>query len=209
MATPLYNAIDQLKRNQIRTQNMFEMVCDPKIAGVNEVLAGITIYGTGFTLPNRTQEFADIGFKGYTLPIPTVMKMEQDHTITVNADVQGNYRRAFLAWAGAVSNPDIQNVKGGGYSLFEGDRRFGGSTIQIHLLGYSMDTAIEIITMTGVRIQSVGGLTVSNTDSGVSTFDVQFKSLYWYIQEVKDETYNSLFTDKEAYTSNIQLTTQA
>lgn len=206
-ATSLKEVIEKLKENQVRTQNMFEMTIDSDIPAVNEILGGITIYGTGFTLPNRTQEFAEVGFKGFTLPIPTVMKMEQDHTMTVNADVEGNYRRAFLAWAGAVANPDIDG-KGGQYSLFEGDRRFGNSTIRIHLLGYSMAKAIETIVMTGVRIQSVGGLTVSNTDSGVSTFDVQFKSLYWFIEDVKDDGFQSQFKSSGTYQANPSLTTQ-
>lgn len=203
MAIPIKQYIEQLKINSVRTQNMFEMTVDSDIPEVNDVLGGITMYGTGFTLPNRSQEFAEVGFKGFTLPIPTVMKMEQDHTITVNADADGNYRRAFLAWAGAVANPDID-----GNSLFEGDRRFGDSKIRIHLLGYSMDTPVETITMTGVRIASVGGLQVSNTDSGVATFEVQFKSLYWYIEDVRGDNYVSQFQSAAAHNSNPMLTGQ-
>lgn len=203
MAIPIKQFIEQLKTDAVRTQNMFEMTVDSDIPRVNEVLGGITMYGTGFTLPNRSQEFVDIGFKGFTLPVPTVMKMEQDHTITVNADADGNYRRAFLAWAGAVANPDID-----GGSLFEGDRRFGDSKIRIHLLGYSMQTPVETITMTGVRIQNVGGLQVSNTDSGVATFEVQFKSLYWYIEEVSGDNYQSEFQSAGAHVSVPMLTGQ-
>ena len=189
MAVGLNDFIERLKVNQVRTQNMFEVEVECDIPTVQEVFNGITMYATGFQLPDRSQEFAEIGFKGFTLPVPTVMKMGQEHTMTINADVDGNLRRGFLAWAGAVSDPHIKNGPG----LFEGDRRFGSSTIRVHLLGYSMNTPIETYVMTGVRIANVGGLQVSNTDSGISTFDVQFRSLYWYIEGIQGDSFQSQF----------------
>ena len=58
------------------------------------------------------------------VPVPTVMKMEQDHTITVRADTNGEIRRGFLAWAAKVADPDIE-----GGSVFAGDRRLNNSSV--------------------------------------------------------------------------------
>jgi hypothetical protein len=52
------------------------------------------------------------------------MKMEQQHSITVRADADGELRRGFLAWAAKVADPDIE-----GGSVFAGDRRLNGSSV--------------------------------------------------------------------------------
>lgn len=178
MAVPLINFLNKISTNQIRTQNMFEMTVTSGYNDVDKVLKDITMYGQGFPLPNRSQEFTDVFFKGYNVPVPTVMKMEQDHTITVNADVDGELRRAFLAWAGKVSDPAISDG-----SVFAGDRRVNNkSIIRIHLLDNNMTDVSETYKMVGVKIVSVGNLQVSNTGGDVATFDVAFKSLYWEIE---------------------------
>lgn len=168
MAIPLINFLNQISTNQIRTTNMFEMTITSGYNDVDKVLANITMYGQGFSLPTRSQDFAEVAFKGYPVPVPTVMKMEQDHTITINADVDGELRRAFLAWAGKVSDPAISDG-----SVFTGDRRVNNkSIIRIHLLDNNMKDVSETYKMIGVKIMSVGNLQVSNTDANVSTFDV-------------------------------------
>lgn len=178
MAKALEQFLQKMSTNQIRTQNMFELEVTSGFADVDDVLESITMYGEGFTLPNRTMEYADVAFKGYPCPVPTVMKMEQDHTITIRADAAGEIRRAFLAWQGHTSDPAISDG-----SLFAGDRRLNVSgVIRLKLLGTDMSTPMEVYKMVGVSIANVGGLTVSNTDSGVSTFEVSLKSCYWEIE---------------------------
>lgn len=178
MAEALVTFYNRLSTNQLRTTNMFEMEVTSGYEDVDNALKYITMYGEGFTLPNRTMEFADVGFKGALLNVPTVMRWEQDHTITVRADTNGEIRRAFLAWQGHVSDPDISAG-----SVFTGDRRMNsGGAIRIKLLDNDMITISEIYKMIGVKIQSVGGLTTSNTDASISTFDVQFKSQWWEVE---------------------------
>lgn len=179
MAKALVSFLNQLSTNQVRTQNMFELYVTSGYADVDAALENITMYGTGFTLPNRTLEHAEVGFKGYPVPVPTITKMEQDHTITINADANGELRRAFLAWQGHCSDPAISEG-----SVFTGDRRVNtNGVIRIHLLDNDMMTVSEIYKLIGVRIASVGGVQVSNTDSSVSTFEVGFKSIYWEIEQ--------------------------
>lgn len=178
MARALQTFLNTLSTNQVRTTNMFEISVSSGYADVDDVLANITFYGEGFTLPNRTTEYATMGFKGYDVPVPTVMKMEQDHTITVRADAAGEIRRAFLAWQGHTANPAISDG-----SLFEGDRRLNtAGVIRVHLLANDMASVAETYKMVGVKIASVGNMQVSNQDASISTFDVNFKSIYWEIE---------------------------
>lgn len=179
MAKPLINFLNKLSTNQVRTTNMFEMRVTSGYNDVDAVLEPITMYGQGFEIPNRTMEFADVSFKGFPVAVPTVMKMGNEHSITVNADANGELRRAFLAWQGHTSNPDIS-----GGSVFEGDRRINtAGVIRIDLLDNDMTTISETYKLVGVKISEVGTLQVSNTDASVSQFTVNFRSVYWEIED--------------------------
>lgn len=180
MAESLLNFLGQMSTNQLRTTNLFEMEVASGYSEIDDVLKHITMYGEGFTLPNRSQEFADVGFKGFNVPVPTVMREEQSHSMTVRADSAGEIRRAFLAWAAKTADPDISNG-----SVFAGDRRLNtAGTIRIKLLAsYDNVTVSEVYKMIGVKIESVGGVQVSNNDASVSTFEVQFRSIYWEIEK--------------------------
>lgn len=186
----LYNFMDQLNRNNVRTQNLFEMrvfipnLLTNKLDINGSVLTkylnpNFTFYGQGFELPSRSLQYADVGFKGFTVPVPTVMKMTQDHSVTINADINGEMRRAFLAWQALTMNPQIDD--NGGY--FEGNRHLADSSkIRISLLDPIYGDAqhvIETYTLYGVTVQEVGTMAFSNSGSDVATFTVQFKSQYW------------------------------
>lgn len=115
--------------------------------------------------------------------------MENEHTITVNADTDGEIRRAFLAWQAKTWDPDITNG-----SVFTGDRRLNtGAVIRIQLLDNDMMEISEVYKMIGVKIMSVGSMSVSNTGAEVATFDVQFKSIYWEIEDgsIKNGAFNT------------------
>lgn len=102
------------------------------------------------------------------VPVPTVMKMEQDHTITVRADTNGEIRRGFLAWAAKVADPDIE-----GGSVFAGDRRLNNSSVvRLQLLDNDMSSVAEVYKLIGVKVASVGPLQMSNSDASVATFEV-------------------------------------
>lgn len=179
MAESLQNFLSKLSTDQLRTTNLFEIQISTPYPDVNEIVGEqITFFAEGFQVPSRTQNFADVGFKGYNVPVPTNMQMEQDHTITVRADSDGRLRRAFLLWQNNISN--TQNVLTNA-SFLSGDKHYQyNSQIRIRLLDPgNTNKVIETYTMYGVRISSVGGLQVSNTDASVATFDVGFKSVWW------------------------------
>lgn len=79
-------------------------------------------------------------------------------------------------------NPDIRNG-----SYFESNRRptrLGPGdgqepSITVNLLAPDFQTVVEKTTIYGSRVTKVGGLELSNTSGGISTFSVSFKSVYW------------------------------
>ena len=179
MAIALNEYLNKLSTNQVRTTNMFEMYITTGFSDIDAVLKDITMYGQNFTIPSRTTNFAEVSFKGMPIPIPTNQQFEQDHSMTVNADADGQIRRAFLAWQSKTWDPDIE-----GGSVFSGDRRLNtGSVIRIQLLDNDMKSISEVYKLIGVRINSVGSLNVSNVDASVSTFEVSFKSVYHQIEK--------------------------
>ena len=87
-----------------------------------------------------------------------------------------------LDWQAACLDPDIS-----GGSFFESNRRptkIGPGegqtpTITIKLLAPDFQTPVEITNIYGTRVTKVGGLELSNTGASISTFSVDFKSVYW------------------------------
>lgn len=187
MATPLIAFLNKLSEDQIRTTNMFEMQVTSGYSDIDSVLQYITMYGEGFQLPSRTVQAAPAPFKGYPLQIPTVMNMEQTHTMNVRADAAGEIRRAFLAWQGKTADPAISEG-----SVFAGDRRMNvKGVIRIQLLDNDMVTPAETYKMIGVFITNVGGLQVSHSGANISTFTVGFTSQYWEIEQVDHGAFGS------------------
>lgn len=191
MAINLQEFLGQVNKNGgIRTQNLFELYVSTGYPEIDDVLSKITMYGQNFEIPARNIDYNIVGFKAYDVPIAGKFSMTQEHEITVNADMDGEIRRAFLAWQGKTVNPAISDG-----SLFEGDRNINlGSVIRIHLLGNGGNIT-EIYKLLGVKIRNVGPLTVSNTEAGISTFPVSFSSIYW---EIEDGTVaNGAFKDQK------------
>lgn len=190
MAQPLNAFLTKLSTNQMRTANMFELsftfdgTLDSEIANVFAELPP-TMYCEGFELPDRTTQFAEVAYKGYPVPVPTITTMGQTHQITVRADVDGSIRRAFLALQSATCDMDI-----GGDSVFEGNRRLDGTgiiNISLSLLGNDMSTIVETYKLHHVRVENVGAISMSNSASpGIVTFPVSFKSVYWSLEEAKN-----------------------
>ena len=76
------------------------------------------MFGDNLSIPGRTINYADVSYKGFAMPlVPTNMEMDNSHTMTIKCDIEGSYRRAFLAWMNSVMNA---NIEAG--SVFEGDR---------------------------------------------------------------------------------------
>ena len=178
----LSQAIDLYNQDQVRTQTMYEIDFFSGIPKIDATMQRMQVYGQSFTLPDRTVNFEDLQYRAYKIPVPTTMDMGQDHSITVYADVRGDLRRACLDWQAACLNPDIR-----GYSFFESNRRptkLGpgeGQTpsITVNLLAPDYQTVVETTMIYGSRVTKVGGLDLSNTSGSISTFQVDFKSVYW------------------------------
>lgn len=161
---------------------MYEIEFDSGIKPIDTTLKRMQVYGNNFTLPDRTVNFDNLQYRAYNIPIPTTLEMGQDHSITVYADVRGDLRRAMLDWQAACMNPDITMG-----SWFETNRRptrigLGDDTeptIQVNLLAPDYHSIVESTLIHGVRVTKVGGLELSNTAGGISTFTVDFKSVYW------------------------------
>lgn len=178
----LSQAIDLFNQDQVRTQTMYEIDFFSGFDPIDQTLTRMQVYGNSFTLPDRTVNFEDLNYRAYKIPIPTTIDMGQDHSVTVYADVRGDLRRAMLDWQAACLNPDIT-----GGSYFEANRRptkLGpdeGKTpsITVKLLAPDYQTVVETTMIYGTRVTKVGGLELSNTAGSISTFSVDFKSVYW------------------------------
>ena len=178
----LSQAIDLYNQDQVRTQTMYEIDFFSGIPKIDATMQRMQVYGQGFTLPDRTVNFDNLQYRAYNIPVPTTLEMGQDHDVTVYADVRGDLRRACLDWQAACLNPDIT-----GGSFFESNRRptklgpAEGQTpsITVKLLAPDYQTSVETTMIYGSRVTKVGGLDMSNTAGGISTFSVDFKSVYW------------------------------
>lgn len=184
MAHSLQEFLNQTDSNTIRANTQWEMEATSGYSDIDNVLTATVLYCQNFNLPNRTLEFANVSYKGaeFTNLVPTTMKWETDHTVTVIADVNGENRRAFLAWQGKVINPDIS-----GGSKFEGERSINSqSTIRIRMLDKDNETICETYKFFNVKIQTVGPMTLTYDGGDKATFEVTFRSTYWEIENSKN-----------------------
>lgn len=196
----LSQALAAYNGDQVMTQTMWY------IEAVNTKepdLEHMQIYGQGFELPERTNETAEVSYRAYPIPVPTTLKMGQDHNITLNADVHQKLRRGFLNWQARAIDPRITNQT----TSFAADRRptagVGASGLRLYLLAPDMKSSEMIVRIYGVRVTSVGSLALSNTDGGIATFQVSFKSVYWEMEpsfnNIYAEPYGEVDANSEVY----------
>ena len=181
MAHALQEFLNAANSNTRGANNQYEGEAQSGYSDIDEVLQKVVMFGQNFTLPNRTLEFASVSYKGaeFANLVPTTMKWETEHTMTIIADVNGEYRRAFLAWQGKVINPDIS-----GGSKFEGERSMNDQSIlRVRLLDSNNDDVVETYKFYNVKISSVGGISLTYEGGDKATFDVTFKSTYWEIEK--------------------------
>ena len=183
MATPITDFLAAATADTIRANNQYEVRCTSGYSDIDNVLKTAVMFGSNFTLPERGQEYATVYYKGYEMQnlVPTRLTMQQEHTMTIKCDTNGEFRRAFLAWQGKVINPDIE-----GGSLFEGDRGVNEkSIIRVDLFDKDNETVVETYKFYNVRIKQVGPITLTYDGGDVATFDVTFGSIYWKIEMAK------------------------
>lgn len=181
MARSLAEFLEATNANTIRSTNQFEVEIYTPYEDINQALRVGVMFGQGLTLPNRNVEYANVSYKGAEFQnlVPTRMTWEQEHTMTIISDVNGSWRRAFLAWQARIINPDIEAG-----SVFEGDRRMHmESNIRVRLFDWDNKTVITTYAFRNVKITSVGGLTLTYEGGDKATFEVGFRSSYWLIEQ--------------------------
>lgn len=184
MAKSISEFLQQATSSTIRSNNQYEVIATSGISDVDLVLKDAVMFGSNMTLPNREIEYASLHFKGYECAntVPIRMIMGNEVTMNIKCDVNGEYRRAFLAWQNSVMNADIE-----GGSVFEGDRGINEkSLIRVQLFDKNNETVCETYKFYNVRIKSVGEVSLTYEGGEVAAFDVTFGCTYWNIEEAKN-----------------------
>ena len=180
-------ALAAYNSDQVMTQTMWHVSPTGSWGGQDPIIKAMQIYGQGFEAPARTNDFGTVAYRGYEIPTPTVPKMTQEHSITLNCDSQQLLRTAFIDVMNRAIDADIDHQDNS--ASFAADRRptegVGAANLDLTLLGPDYQTPILTYRMYGVRVSEVGTLSLSNTDGGIATFTVQFKSVYWTLQEFR------------------------
>lgn len=184
MATPINQFLAAATANNVRCNNQWEAEFISGYEDVDAVLKTAVMFGNNFTIPGRSINYAPISYKGFEMGnlIPTNMQMETEHSMTVAADVAGEYRRAFLRWQNHVMNA---NIEGG--SVFEGNRAVNpNSNARIRLFAADNKTVNEVYKLVNVVVTNVGPINLQYDGGDKATFEIQLKSTYWYIEKATD-----------------------
>lgn len=175
MAHNLQEFLNAATSDTIRCTNQFQISITTGFADIDAQMEQTLLFGQSFAIPQRSNEYAEVSFKGYSMPlVPTRMTMDQEHSMTVLDDVNGTNRRLFLAWLGKVINPAIEDG-----SLFEGDRGVSQSVIRLELYDKDNKTVIQTYKFYGAMVKSVGNTELTYEGGDKSTFSVTFGSIYW------------------------------
>lgn len=184
MARSVAEFLNQATSSTIRANNQYEVVATSGITDIDNVLKNAVIFGKNMTLPNREIEYGSLHYKGFECAnvVPLKMNMGNEISMDINCDVNGEYRRAFLAWQNSVMNADIE-----GGSVFEGDRGINEkSIIRVQLFDKDNETVCETYKFYNVRIKSVGEVSLTYEGGDVASFSVTFGCTYWNIENAKN-----------------------
>lgn len=184
MANSLAQFLQAATSDTIRNTNTFEIEATSGYDDIDAVIKKITMFGQSITIPERGITYAPVSFKGYEIPnlVPVSLTMGNEVSMNVLADINGEHRRLFLRWMNHVMNSDIE-----GGSLFEGNRGVNEqSIIRIRLFDKFNKDIVETYRFYNVAITSVGSIDLTYEGGGAATFQVQFKSSYWQIENPKE-----------------------
>lgn len=182
MANAYQTFLGLVNSNTIRCTNQWEAYLASGINEVDQVLKDVSLMVQGFTIPSRTVNYAEVSYKGYAAPlVATNMEMQKEISFDVIEDVNGTYRRAFLAWMNYVINADIE-----GGSVFEGDRGVSDtSVIRLQLFDKDNQTVIQTYKFYNVRIKSVGETALTYEGGDTAKFSVTFACTYWTLEKAE------------------------
>lgn len=175
MAHSLQEFLNAVNSDTIRCTNQFQISITTGFPDIDAMMEDTLLFGQSFSIPTRSNEYAEVSFKGYSMPlVPTKLTMEQEHTMTVLDDVNGSNRRLFLAWLAKIINPAIDEG-----SVFEGNRNVSQSVIRLELFDADNKTVIQTYKFIGANVKSVGNTSLTYEGGDKSTFEVGFNSIYW------------------------------
>lgn len=183
MARALSEFLNAATNETIRCTNQFEVEFVSGIPEVDAVMEDVMIMGQSFTIPSRTVEYAEVSFKGYSVPnlVPTRLDMQKEVTMTILEDVNGSHRRVFEYIMNHVMNFDIE-----GGSVFEGDRGVNpNSILRLRLFDKDNKTVIQTYKFYNVHIKNVGETSLTYEGGDASKFDVTFVASYWTLEDNK------------------------
>lgn len=184
MATSVNQFLAAATANNVRCNNQWEAEFISGYDDVDAVLKTAVMFGSNFTIPGRGVNYTSVHYKGFEMAnlVPTNLTMEHEHSMTVKADVAGEYRRAFLRWQNHVMNA---NIEGG--SVFEGNRAVNPkSNARIHLFAADNKTVNETYKLVNVVVQNVGPITLTYEGGEAASFDITLLSTYWYIEKATE-----------------------
>lgn len=175
MARSLEDFLHSVNSDTLRVSNQFQINITTGYSDIDAMMEDTLLFGQSFSIPQRQNEYAEVSFKGYSMPlVPTRMTMDQEHTMTVLDDVNGSNRRLFLAWLAKIINPAIDEG-----SVFEGNRNVSQSVIRLELFDADNKTVIQTYKFIGANVKTVGNSSLTYEGGDKVTFDVTFNSLYW------------------------------
>ena len=184
MATALNQFLNAATANNVRCNNQWEAEFISGYDDVDKVLKTAVMFGSNFSIPGRGINYAPLHYKGFEMAnlVPTNMTMENEHSMTIKADVAGEYRRAFLRWQNHVMNADIEGGSG-----FEGNRAVNpNSNARIHLLSADNQTVSETYKLVNVVVTNVGPISLTYEGGDAASFDITLKSTYWFIEKATE-----------------------
>lgn len=121
-------------------------------------IENITFYVTDINTPEVRQNFGNVYFEGKVVEIPVNIEYGHDFQMTMLNDNSGMLYSNIKNW---MMNQDS------GESLIN-----SGYTMTLRSLGDGVNYDGMTITLNGVRIKSVSGLSFNTSDAGISTFNI-------------------------------------
>ena len=144
--------INIINKFGIQVQNNFEV----NFSG----LADTTFFVQSIDIPQTKQNFTQLHYNGQLVEIPINYDWDHDFSMTILNDAQGYIYSAIVNFIMYTASERMVNP---GYTMtikaLTGDNKYSGA----------------LITMRGVRLQSVGGLSWAQDSNSIQTFQVQGK----------------------------------
>lgn len=173
----LNSFLNEMKTKGLRKKNQFQIIITTGDNEIDKALENFTMWTNNAFVPHRQQQFIDVPYHGYPFKMPSIMVMEQETSLTVKCDGQGEMRRAFLAWQNKISNAAITDG-----SIGEGNKKIPDGSVRILCFGDDEKTVIESYKLVGAAVSNVGPMEFSNDDAGAVTFELGLTFQYWELE---------------------------